>query len=162
MHLSLELFKMQTRANVIHVPYKGGARIAAALIGGQEVKLGILGMGPAIPHVRAGRIKPIAITTPKRSKLLPEVPTAQESGLKDFDASIWFAYYVPAKTPKKVVAKLHGELVRILQLPDVVNYLENVTGVDVRPGKPDELARFAREESAKYGAIMKAAGIQPQ
>lgn len=162
MHLSLALFDIMTGAKTVHVPYKGGAPLAAALMGGQEVKLGIVGMGPAIPHVRSGRVKPIAITTPKRSKLLPDVPTAQEAGLKDFDTSIWFAYYVPANTPKKVIGKLHGELVRILRLPDVVNYLENVTGVDVLPGTPEELARFASAEAAKYGKIMKAAGINPQ
>ncbi|HXV12069.1 MAG TPA: tripartite tricarboxylate transporter substrate binding protein [Burkholderiales bacterium] len=162
MHLSLELFNLLIGAKAVHVPYKGGAPLAVALMAGQEVKLGIVGMGPAIPHVRAGRVKPIAITTAKRSKLLPDVPTVQEAGLKDFDTSIWFAYYVPANTPKKVIAKLHGELVRILRLPDVVNYLENVTGVDVVPGTPQELARFASAEAAKYGKIMKAAGIKPQ
>jgi tripartite-type tricarboxylate transporter receptor subunit TctC len=162
MHLSLALFDIMIGARTVHVPYKGGAPLAAALLGGQEVKIGIVGMGPAIPHVRSGRVKPIAITTPKRSKLLPEVPTVQEAGLRGFDTSIWFAYYVPANTPKQVIAKLHGELVRILRLPDVVNYLENVTGVDVLPGTPEELARFARAESAKYGKIMKAAGIKPQ
>jgi tripartite-type tricarboxylate transporter receptor subunit TctC len=162
MHLSLELFNLLIGAKAVHVPYKGGGPLAIALMAGQEVKLGIVGMGPAIPHVRAGRVKPIAITTAKRSKLLPDVPTAQEAGLKDFDTSIWFAYYVPANTPKKVIAKLHGELVRILRLPDVVNYLENVTGVDVVPGTPQELARFASAEAAKYGKIMKAAGIKPQ
>jgi tripartite-type tricarboxylate transporter receptor subunit TctC len=162
MHLSLALFDIMIGARTVHVPYKGGAPLAAALLGGQEVKIGIVGMGPAIPHVRSGRVKPIAITTPKRSKLLPEVPTVQEAGLRGFDTSIWFAYYVPANTPKQVIAKLHGELVRILRLPDVVTYLEDVTGVDVLPGTPEELARFARAESAKYGKIMKAAGIKPQ
>jgi len=162
MHLSLALFDIMIGARTVHVPYKGGAPLAAALLGGQEVKIGIVGMGPAIPHVRSGRVKPIAITTPRRSKLLPEVPTVQEAGLRDFDTSIWFAYYVPANTPKKVIAKLHGELVRILRLPDVVTYLEDVTGVDVLPGTPEELARFARAEAAKYGKIMKAAGIKPQ
>lgn len=162
MHLSLELFNILIGTRTVHVPYRGGGPLAAALLGGQEVKLGIVGMGPAIPHVRSGRVKPIAITTSKRSKLLPGVPTAQEGGLKGFDTSIWFAFYLPAKTPKKIVSKLHGELVRILRLPDVVNYLENVTGVDVLPGTPGELARFARSEAAKYGKIMKAAGIEPQ
>jgi tripartite-type tricarboxylate transporter receptor subunit TctC len=162
MHLSLALFDIMIGARTVHVPYKGGAPLAAALLGGQEVKIGIVGMGPAIPHVRSGRVKPIAITTSKRSKLLPEVPTVQEAGLQGFDTSIWFAYYVPANTPKNVIAKLHGELVRILRLPDVVTYLEDVTGVDVLPGTPEELARFARAEAAKYGKIMKAAGIKPQ
>ncbi|MBI1964781.1 MAG: tripartite tricarboxylate transporter substrate binding protein [Betaproteobacteria bacterium] len=162
MHLSLELFNVLIGSRAVHVPYKGGGPLAAALMGGQEVKIGIVGMGPAIPHVRAGRVKPIAITTSKRSKLLPNVPTAQEGGLTGFDTSIWFAFYVPAKTPKKIVGKLHGELVRILTLPDVVNYLENVTGVDVVPGSPEELARFARAEAAKYAKIIKAAGMKPE
>lgn len=162
MHLTLEWFNILIGAKTIHVPYKGGGPLGAALLGGQEVKLGIIGMGPAVPHIRAGRIKPIALTTAKRSKLLPGVPTAQEEGLKDLDTTIWFAFYVPAGTPKKVLGKLHGELVRILRLPDVVNYLENVTGVDVEPGTPQELARFAKAEAAKYGKIMKASGMKPQ
>jgi tripartite-type tricarboxylate transporter receptor subunit TctC len=162
MHLTLELFKTVTGTNVIHVPYKGGGPLAGALMGGQEVPVGIVGMGPAMPHVNAGRIRPIAISTAKRSGLLPQVPTAQEAGLTDFDTSIWFAYYVPAGTPKKIISRLHGELVRILRLPDVVKYLENVTGVDVVPGSPAELARFARAETAKYRKIMKAAGIDPE
>jgi len=162
MHLSLEWFNILIGAKTIHVPYKGGGPLGAALLGGQEVKLGIIGMGPAVPHIRAGRVKPIAITTAKRSKLMPEVPTAQEEGLKGFDTTIWFAFYVPDGTPKGVLGKLHGELVRILRLPDVVNYLENVTGVDVVPGSPQELARFAKAEAAKYGKIMKASGMKPQ
>lgn len=162
MHLSLEFFNVLIGTKTVHVPYKGGAPLAAALMGGQEVQIGIVGMGPAIPHIRAGRVKPIAITTAKRSHLLPDVPTAQEAGLTDFDTSIWFAYYVPARTPKRIISKLHGELVRILKLPEVVNYLENVTGVDVVPGTPEELARFARAEADKYRKIMRAAGIQPE
>ena len=162
MHLSLELFNILIGAKSVHVPYKGGGPLAAALLGGQEVKLGIVGMGPAIPHIQAGRVKPIAITTARRSKLLPGVPTAQEGGLKDYDTSIWFAFYVRSGTPNRVISRLHGELVRILKLPDVVNYLENVTGVDVVPGTPKELARFASAEAAKYGKIMKASGMTPQ
>jgi len=162
MHLSLELFNILIGAKSVHVPYKGGGPLAAALLGGQEVKLGIVGMGPAIPHIQAGRVKPIAITTARRSKLLPGVPTAQEGGLKDYDTSIWFAFYVRSGTPNRVISRLHGELVRILKLPDVVNYLENVTGVDVVPGTPQELARFASTEAAKYGKIMKASGMTPQ
>ena len=161
-HLALEWFNLLAGAKTIHVPYKGGGPLGAALLGGQEVKLGVIGMGPAVPHIRAGRVKPIAITTAQRSKLMPQVPTAQEEGLKGFDITIWFAFYATNGTPKRVLGKLHGELVRILRLPDVVNYLENVTGVDVVPGTPQELARFAAAEAAKYGKIMKASGMQPQ
>jgi tripartite-type tricarboxylate transporter receptor subunit TctC len=161
-HLALEWFNLLAGAKTIHVPYKGGGPLGAALLGGQEVKLGVIGMGPAVPHIRAGRVKPIAITTARRSKLMPQVPTAQEEGLKGFDLTIWFAFYATNGTPKRVLGKLHTELVRILRLPDVVDYLENVTGVDVVPGTPQELARFAAAETAKYGKIMKASGMQPQ
>lgn len=159
MHLSGELFKMITATDIVHVPYKGGAPAAAALIGGQEVHFGYVGMGPAIPHVRSGRLKALAISTGKRSSLLPEVPTVQESGVKDFNTSIWFAFMVPAKTPKGVIAKLNGELNRILRLPEVVKFLEN-TGVEIAPSSPAELAQFIRSETAKYRKIIKVSGTR--
>lgn len=159
MHLSGELFKMITGTDVVHVPYKGGAPAAAALMGGIEVNFGYVGMGPAIPHVTAGRIKALAITTPKRSSLLPEVATMQEQGVKDFDTSIWFAFIAPARTPKRVIAKLNAELNRILKMPEVIRYLSN-TGVEIAPGTAEELARFIKSETAKYRKIIEVAGIK--
>lgn len=159
MHLSGELFKMLTGTDIVHVPYKGGAPATAALIGGQEVNFGYVGMGPAIPHVRAGRIKALAISTGKRSSLLPEVPTMQESGIRDFNTSIWFAFMVPAKAPRAVVDRLNGELNRILKLPEVVKYLEN-TGVEIAPSTPAELAQFIRSETAKYRKIIEVSGTR--
>lgn len=159
MHLSGELFKMLTSTDIVHVPYKGGAPAAAALIGGQEVNFGYVGMGPAIPHVRAGRMKALAISTGKRSSLLPEVPTMQESGVKDFNTSIWFAFMVPAKTPKSVINRLNGELNRILKLPEVVKFLEN-TGVEISPSTPAELAQFISSETAKYRKIIQVSGTR--
>lgn len=159
MHLSGELFKMLTGTDIVHVPYKGGAPASAALIGGQEVNFGYVGMGPAIPHVRAGRMKALAISTGKRSRLLPEVPTMQESGVKDFNTSIWFAFMAPAKTPKSVIDKLNAELNRILKLPEVVKYLEN-TGVEIAPSTPAELTQFIRSETAKYRKVIEVSGTR--
>ncbi len=158
MHLSGELFKMITGTDVVHVPYKGGAPATAALLGGIEVNFGYVGMGPAIPHVKSGRIKALAITTPKRSSLLPEVATMQEQGVKDFNTSIWFAFVAPAGTPKHIVAKLNAELNRILKMPEVVQYLSN-TGVEITPGTSEELARFIKSETEKYRKIIEVAGI---
>lgn len=159
MHLSGELFKMITGTDFIHVPYKGGAPATAALLGGQEAHFGFVGMGPVLPHVKAGRLNALAISTAERSPSIPEAPTLQEAGVRDFNTSIWFAFVVPEKTPKRLVAMLNGELVRILKLPEVIEYL-NKTGVDVRPGTPDALARFIKSERDKYHRIIRESGTK--
>ncbi|HEY7655740.1 MAG TPA: tripartite tricarboxylate transporter substrate binding protein [Burkholderiales bacterium] len=159
MHLSGELFKMSTRTDVTHVPYKGGAPATAALLGGQEAQFGFVGMGPVLPHVKAGRLHALAISTAKRSPLVPEVATLQELGVKDFDTSIWFAFFVPAQTRKAIVGKLNAELVRILRLPDVNQFLTN-TGVEIAPGSPAELTRFVKSETEKYRRIIKVSGTR--
>jgi tripartite-type tricarboxylate transporter receptor subunit TctC len=161
MHLSGELLNMLTGLHMVHIAYNGGGPATTALIGGQEIKFGYLGMGPAIPHVKAGRVRPLAISIARRSALLPDVPTMIEQGYKDFDTSIWFAFFVPANTPKSVVAKLNGELVRILKKKEMNDFLLN-TGVEVAPGPPEELARTVREDATRYGKVIKAANIQPE
>ncbi len=159
MHLSGELFKMTTKTEITHVPYKGGAPATAALLGGQEAQFGFVGMGPVLPHVKAGRLQALAISTAKRSPLVPEIATLQEQGVKDFDTSIWFAFFVPAKTPKAVVGKLNAELVRILRLAEVNQFLTN-TGVEVAPGSPAELSRFVKSETEKYRKIIEVSGTR--
>jgi tripartite-type tricarboxylate transporter receptor subunit TctC len=159
MHLSGELFKMVTQTDLVHVPYKGGAPATAALLGGQEAQAGFVGMGPVLPHVQAGKLHALAISTAKRSPLVPQVPTLQEEGVKDFDTSIWFAFFAPAKTPKAITDKLNREVVRVLSLPDVRKYLVS-TGVEVNPGSPGELARFVKSETDKYRRIIKVSGTQ--
>jgi len=158
-HLSGELFKMATGTQVVHVPYKGGAPATIALLGGQEVQFGFVGMGPIIPHVKAGRVRALAISTAKRSAAVPEVPTLQEQGVADFDTSIWFAFVVPAKTPKGVVDKLNAEIGRILRGTDARDYLIG-TGVEVTPGSPGELARFIKSETDKYRKIIQTSGTR--
>jgi tripartite-type tricarboxylate transporter receptor subunit TctC len=158
-HLSGELFKMATGTQVVHVPYKGGAPATTALLGGQEVQFGFVGMGPIIPHVKSGRVRALAISTAKRSSAVPEVPTLQEQGVAGFDTSIWFAFVVPAKTPKGVVDKLNAEIGRILRGTDARDYLIG-TGVEVTPGSPGELARFMKSETDKYRKIIEVSGTR--
>jgi tripartite-type tricarboxylate transporter receptor subunit TctC len=157
MHLSGELFKMITRTEMVHVPYKGGAPATAALLSGQEAHIGFIGMGPVLPHVKAGKLNALAISTARRSPQAPNVPTLQEEGVKDFDTSIWFAFLAPAKTPKSIVERLNKEIVRVLSIPEVHQYLTN-TGVEVAPGSAADLARFLRSEAAKYRRIIEVSG----
>ncbi len=161
MHLSGELLNMLAGLKTVHVAYKGGGPSTLAVLSGQEIKFGYLGMGPAIAHVKAGRLRALAITISKRSALLPDVPTMIELGFKDFDTSIWFAFFVPAKTPKAIIAKLNAELVRILKSKEANDFLLS-TGVEVAPGTPEELARIVRDDAVRYGKIIKAANIQPE
>ena len=158
-HLSGELFQMATGTKIVHVPYKGGAPATTALLGGVEVQFGFVGMGPIIPHVKSGRVRALAISTAKRSAAVPEVPTLQEEGVKGFDTSIWFAFLVPAKTPKAIVDRLNTEIGRILRSTDAREYLIG-TGVEVSPGSPAELARFIRSETDKYRKIIQASGTR--
>jgi tripartite-type tricarboxylate transporter receptor subunit TctC len=158
-HLSGELFQMATGTRIVHVPYKGGAPATTALLGGVEVQFGFVGMGPIIPHVKSGRVRALAISTAKRSAAVPEVPTLQEEGVKGFDTSIWFAFLVPAKTPKGVVDKLNAEIGRILRSKDARDYLIE-TGVEVTPSSPAELARFIQSETDKYRRIIEASGTR--
>lgn len=160
-HLSGELFKAATGTDLVHVPYKGGAPATIALLGGQETQTGFVGMGPILPHVKAGRLQALAITTSKRSGLLPQVPTLQEEGVKDFDTTIWFAFFAPAKTPKTIMGALNAELVRVLTLPEVNQYLVS-TGVEVAPGSPSALASFVKSETEKYRKVIQIAKIAPQ
>ena len=159
MHLSGELFKMVTATDLVHVPYKGGAPATAALLGGQEAQVGFVGMGPVLPHVQSGKLHALAISTAQRAQQVPKVPTLQEEGVRDFDTSIWFAFLAPAKTPKATIEKLNRELVRVLTLPDVQQYLVK-TGVEVKPGTPAELARFVKSETGKYRKIIEVSGTR--
>jgi tripartite-type tricarboxylate transporter receptor subunit TctC len=157
MHLSGELFKMITRTEMVHVPYKGGAPATAALLSGQEAQIGFIGMGPVLPQVKAGKLNALAISTAKRSAQAPNVPTLQEEGVKDFDTSIWFAFLAPARTPKSVIEALNREIVRVLSIPEVHQYLTN-TGVEVAPGSAADLLRFIKSETAKYRRIIQVSG----
>lgn len=161
MHLSGELLNLMAGIKAVHIPYKGGGPVTVAVLAGQEVKFGFLGMGPAIPFVRSGRLRPIALTVEKRVALLPDVPTMIELGFKDFNTNIWFSFFTPSGTPVAIVGKLNTEIRRILESKEVNDFLLN-TGVVIDPGTPAELARIMKEDALKYEKIIKTANIQAQ
>jgi tripartite-type tricarboxylate transporter receptor subunit TctC len=156
LHLSGELFNSMAGVKLVHVPYKGSSPALADLLGGQ-VKIMFDNLPSALPHVKAGKLKPLAVTSAKRATVLPEVPTVMESGLPGFEVTSWFAIFVPAKTPTEIVAKLNGEIVKILNSGDVKEKLAQI-GVDPAPTTPEALAAFAKAETEKWGKVVKATG----
>lgn len=157
-HLAGELLKITSRVDLVHVPYKGAGPAMPDLIGG-HVAMFFSGMPPAIPHVRAGKLRAIAVTTTRRSPSAPEVPTMQEGGVAGFDISNWFGYFVPAGTPSDVIEKLNIEVNRALRLQDVKEKLANV-GAEVVAGSPQELMQFWKAESDKFAQLIKASGAK--
>ena len=157
-HLAGELLKITAKIDLLHVPYKGAGPVMPDLLGG-HVAMFFSGMPPAMPHVRAGKLRALAVTTAKRSPTVPEVPTMQESGVPGFDIANWFAYFVPTATPAEAIDRLNSEINRALQLPDVREKLASV-GAEVVGTSPQELQRFLQRESDKFAQLIKASGAK--
>ena len=157
-HLAAELLKITMKIDMVHIPYKGAGQVMQDLIGGQ-VPMFFSGMPPAMPHVRSGKLRALAITTTHRSATAPDVPTMEEAGVPGFDISNWFAYFVPAGTPTDVVGKLGAEINRSLKLQDVSEKLAGA-GAEAVGSSPEELAKFLRVESAKFANLIKVSGAK--
>jgi tripartite-type tricarboxylate transporter receptor subunit TctC len=158
--ISGELLKTATGADLVGVPYKGTPQALTDLIG-RQVDFMFCDIGPALPLVMGGKLRALASSGTARELLLADVPTLQESGLKDFDMTVWSAAFVPAKTPKDTVAKL-SELLRAALADPAVRQEFSKTGGRSRGSTPDELRAFVKSEMAKWAAAVKTAGIQPE
>ena len=159
-HLAAELFKKVTGTDIVHVPYKGAGPAIAAVIAG-EIQMNVSSTASAIGFVQAGRLRALASTGAKRSKLLPELPTVAESGYPGFEAIQWYGLVVPGATPKSIVARIHKDSLKALQDADVRASMERL-GLDQEPTTPEELAALIKKETAKWAAIIKDAGIRLQ
>jgi tripartite-type tricarboxylate transporter receptor subunit TctC len=159
-HLAGELFKSMTGVDIVHVPFKGGAFAVIGLVGGQTQMM-LLNMLNAVPHVKANRLRGLAVTSLKRSGYLPELATLDESGLKGYEITEWYAVVVPVKTPPPIVARLGGEITRIMNSPDMKEKLAR-QHADSAPGTPEQLRAFLKADLAKYARIVKDAGIKPE
>jgi tripartite-type tricarboxylate transporter receptor subunit TctC len=157
-HLSGELLKITMRLDMAHVPYKGAGPVMPDLIGG-HIPMFFSGMPPAMPHVKAGKLRAIAVTTTRRSPAAPEVPTMAEAGVPGFDISNWFAYFVPVGTPPEAITRLNTEVNRGLRFQDVKDKLANV-GAETVGTTPEELAKFVREETEKFARLIKRSGAK--
>jgi tripartite-type tricarboxylate transporter receptor subunit TctC len=159
-HLAIELFNLMTGVKLVHVPYKGGGPAMSDLVGGQ-VNLIFATAASAVPHLKSGRIKGIAVTTAKRSALLPDLPTIAEAGLAGFDANNWYGLVVPAKTPRAIIDQLNAEVTRILAMPDVKTALFN-QGLDAAPGTPEQFGAYIKSERAKWARVIKESGAKAE
>jgi len=157
-HMAVELFKLLTKVNVVHIPYKGGGPAMADLVGGQ-ISGSFASMPSSIPFVQAGKLRALAVTALKRSPALPEVPTISEAGVPGFSVLDWQGLFTTAKTPPEIVNKLNAEVIRILALPDVIQRL-SAAGVEIQTSTPKEWGDFVKSEIAKWSKVVKEAGVK--
>ena len=156
-HLAGELFKQMTGTYMVHIPYKGAAPAAADLLAGR-VHLMFDNLASALPNIRAGKLRALAVTTLRRSASLPEVPTLDESGLKGFDMTTWWGVMAPAKTPPAVVDRLADELGRILESPEIQERLAAMGSQRPAARSPREFAAFVERELRGYAQLVKRSG----
>ena len=156
-HMIGTQFQIETGTRLLHVPYKGSAPLTTDLLGGQ-VQMSFDTITPVLPFIKEGKLRPLAVTTAKRSAALPNVPTLQEAGVANLAIGTWFGLLAPASAPKPVVARLNTELVKIINSPEFRKQMADI-GAEPVGNKPEEMARQIREETAKFAELVKAGKV---
>jgi len=152
-YLATELFMMETGTRMVHVPYKGSGPAGIGILSG-ETQLLFAAILSVLPHAKAGRLRPIAVTSPKRNAMVPEIPTLAESGLPGFDTATWYGAFAPARTPREIVLKLNEDFVRAIRSPEVRSNLEQ-QGYTVEGSSPEELAQLVKSDLVKWSRVIK-------
>jgi len=156
-HLTAEMFKFMTKVEMTHIPYKGSGPAIVDLIGGQ-IPFAFESMIPVLPHVKGGKLRGLAVTSATRSPVLPEIATVAEGGVPGFESIAWYGVVAPAGTPKEIVAKLNGEMVRIANMPDIKQRLMEMGSPPVA-GTPDQFGALIRSEIPKWAKVVKQANV---
>jgi len=159
-HLAVELFQALAQVNMTHVPYKGSGPAVLALVAG-EVQLGFNNILSVLPHVNSGRLKAIAVTSSKRAPAVPNLPTMAEAGVPGYEATSWNGIFAPAKTPRPIIIKIHAEVVKILNTPDVREKLI-AAGSDPVGSTPEEFLVFVKSELARWGKVIRENNIRAE
>ena len=159
-HIAGELLRQRTGANLVHVPYKGGGQALTDVLGG-NIPLVYTAIAGAIPHVKSGKLLPIAVSSSKRASSMPDVATFIENGVTDFEASSWVGLLAPAKTPRAIITRHNTELTAVLNDPEVKERL-NGMGITAAPGTAESFGAELSRDLAKYGPVVKAAGIKAE
>lgn len=160
-HLAAEQLKLTAKSSIVHAPYKGAGAALADLLGG-HVTYFFSGMPAAIPHVKSGKLRLLAVSTANRAPALPDVPTVAESGQPGFDFSLWGGFFVPAGTPRDVIATLNREVNKILAPGAEVREKLAGDGTEIAPGTPEQFAAFTRSETRKYEQIIRDTGVKSE
>ena len=158
--LAMALFQNLTGTQMTPVAYKSTPQAITGLLSG-EVSVGLPSTSAAMPHVRAGRMRGLAVTSTKRSHMAPAIPTIAEAGVPGYEASPWYGFMVPAATPKDIIARLHAESARVLQRPDVKERF-GTTDMELIGSTPEQFATYIRSEVEKWGKVVKAIGLRPE
>ena len=156
-HLIGTQFQQQTGTRLQHIPYKGSGPLATDLLGGQ-ILMSFDTITPVLPHIKAGKLRPLAVTTATRSKALPDVPTLQEAGLKDFNIGTWFGVLAPAATPRDIVARLSTEMIKIIHSPEFAKRMDDIGAIPIG-NTSDEMAQQIRAETDKFAKLVRDAHI---
>lgn len=159
-HLAGELLRSLAKVDIVHVPYKGGGPALIDLLSG-EMQIMFATMPAAMPHVKTGKLRPVAVTTAKRSQTLPELPTIAEAGVRGYEASTWYGLLAPAGTPQPVITRLHDEVVRALNTPDMRAKFAS-QGFEAAGTTPAEFGAYIKSEIAKWGKVIRDAGIRAE
>jgi tripartite-type tricarboxylate transporter receptor subunit TctC len=159
-HMSAEMFMLLTGTKMVHVPYKGNAPAITDLLGGQ-VDVLFSPINSALPHIKAGKLRALAVASDKRIAALPEVPTLSEAGVPGYKSEIWIGLFAPAKTPKDVVDKLAAEVGRMQTQADVKEQL-NAQGIDPLSSSPEQLAALIKSDSARWSKVIKETGVKAE
>jgi tripartite-type tricarboxylate transporter receptor subunit TctC len=157
-HMSAEMFKHLAKVDIVHVPYKGSAPAVTDLLGGQVMMM-FDNIPSALPHIKAGKLRPLAVTGTKRDPLLPDVPTVAEAGVPGYESGVWFGLTVPAATPKDEIARLHDAAVKGTKSPDFVKRMTEL-GYTIIGSTPEQMADMTRAEIARWGPVVKASGAK--
>jgi len=155
-HLAGEMLKSMAGISMVHVPFKGGGPAMVATIAG-EVQIMFATMPAAMPHVKSGKVRPVAVTTAKRSQAMPDLPTIAEGGIQGYEAATWYGLLAPARTPKAVIDRLHGDTVKILAGP--ARQRLEAQGFEPEGGTPAAFAAYIKSEIAKWARVIRDAGI---
>ena len=158
-HMAVEFFAKAAGIDLQHIPYKGGSPAITDAIGGQLPLVAVNAL-EVLPHVKSGKLKVLAVLSPTRSAIYPDVPTIAESGFPGFEASVWYGFVAPAATPKPIVAKLHAEIQKALQTKEVKERMSSVGG-EVISGTSDMFAALIRSERQRYEKLVREANIKP-
>jgi tripartite-type tricarboxylate transporter receptor subunit TctC len=159
-HLAGELFRILAHADIVHVPYKGAGPAMVDVLSG-EIQLYFATMPAAMPHVKSGRLAPVAVTSAKRSQAMPALPTVAESGVPGYEASTWYGVLAPAHVPSAVIARLHENVVKILAVPETRERLVD-QGFEPVGNSPEEFGAYIKSEIAKWDKVIRDAGIRPE
>ena len=155
-HLAMELLQSMAKIKMNHVPYKSFAPAAVDLVAGQ-VELGFANITGAMPHVKANRLRAVAVSSAQRTPLVPELPPVAET-LPGFDVTTWMGLFAPSATPKELISTVHNDLARVLRTPEMTRHF-NGQGADIIAGPPQQLAEFVRRDSARYGKVIRDIGL---